>query len=160
MTDLDLQKAIVAELERLIKKNSIKVPPADGETNWVPINVYRQEKPWKSDEDSEDQENYILVMIDDEDQNDDGEWVVTIHCLFSIHFEDMEHQGNLVLADIMNQVYEDLRKKTILEGKYELQMNGAHKRFNQECYPNYYESDLITQWKLPETLTEGVNELV
>jgi hypothetical protein len=162
MTDLDLQKALKKELEKMIKDGDVKVPPCEelGQEEWQPINVYRQEKPWKNDECSDEQENYILIMIDDEDQNSDDQWVVTIHFLFSIYYEDIKHQGNLVLADLMNRVYMHLAKKRIIDGKYELERGKAHKRFNQECYPNFYECDLITQWKLPEVMTEGIRDLV
>lgn len=144
-TDLDLQLALMDEVEKVIKEQSIKKPGNGHE--WEDYHIYKQDKPWKDDSDAEDQEDYIIVMLDDEDTNDKWEWIVQVHIIISIHLEDDEAQGNVFLADLMNQLYNDFRRKGIIARKYELEKK-AHKRFNQECYPNFYECDLVTNWKL------------
>ena len=126
---------------------------------WEDYHIYRQDKPYKDDMDDTDQEDYIIVMIDDEDTDEDGRWVVTVHMIFSIMLYDEENQGNLILASLMNQVDLHLCKKGVIAGKYEMEKE-RHKRFNQECYPNYYECDYITKWKLPEMNQEGIGDLI
>lgn len=156
MTDLDLQNAIIREIEELTEKQSLK--KLDGEA-WKDYNIYKQEKPYKDDEADMDQEDYIIVMLDDEDTNADGEWVVNVHILLSIMLFEEQHQGNLILANLMNQLDLHFSKKKVIAGKYEMEVQ-RHKRFNNECYPNYYECDYITRWKLPAPHQEGIEMLV
>lgn len=156
MTDLDLQEVIIRELKDMCKEQSLM--KMEGEV-WKDYNIYRQDKPYKDDDDDGAQEDYIIVLIDDEDTDDDGNWIVSIQILFSIILYDEEHQGNLILANLMNQVYSRFKRMGILGGKYVME-NEAHKRFNHECPPVYYESALITKWKLPEEHQEGLDQLL
>lgn len=157
MTDLDLQNVIIREIRELAKKQSLK--KLDGEV-WKDYKIYRQEKPYKDDSEDEDQEDYIIVMLDDEDTDEEGRWNVNVHILISIALFDEQHQGNLILANLMNQIDMHFMKKRILAGKYEIEKGNRHKRFNQECYPNYYECDYISRWKLPAYNQEGIEDLV
>lgn len=156
MTDLDLQNAILREIEELTEKQSLK--KLDGEV-WKDYNIYKQEKPYKDDEADFDQEDYIIVMLDDEDTNDEGKWVVNVHIILSIVLFEEQHQGNLILANLMNQLDLHFSKKKIIAGKYEMDIK-RHKRFNNECYPNYYECDYITRWTLPAPHQEGIEMLI
>ncbi len=156
MTDLDLQDALIRELHELTEHQSLK--KLDG-TVWKDFNIYRQDKPYKDDEADEDQEDYIIVMLDDEDTDQEGRWIVNVHMLISIRLFEEENQGNLILASLMNQIDLHLSKKGIIAGRYEMEPE-KHKRFNQECYPTYYECDFITRWKLPEANMEGIEDLI
>lgn len=156
MTDLHLQDTLIAELHELMESHSLK--KLNGDT-WEDFHIYRQDKPYKNDDDDAEQENYIIVMIDDEDTDEAGNWIVTVHMIFSIMLFDEENQGNLILASLMNQVDLHLMKKGIIAGVYEMETE-KHKRFNQECYPNFYESDYITKWKIPSPRLEGIGDLI
>lgn len=159
MTNLDLQEALITEVKEVLEHQSIK--RLDGET-WKDFNVYRQDKPYKDDDEDEAQENYIIVMLDDEDTDSEGRWIVTVHMLISAYVpfnEDTDHQGNMIIANIMNQIDLHLCKKGIIADMYEMEPQ-RKKRFNQECYQNYYECDYITKWKLPEINIEGIRDLV
>lgn len=156
MTDLDLQDAIIREIRELTRKQSLK--KLDGEV-WKDYNIYRQEKPYKDDEADMEQEDYIIVMLDDEDTNEHGEWIVNVHILISIMLFEEAHQGNLILANLMNQLDLHFNCKKIIAGRYEMEPQ-RHKRFNNECYPNYYECDYITRWKLPAIHQEGLEEFL
>lgn len=155
MTDLDLQDALIRELEELVERQSLK--KLDGEV-WKDFNIYRQDKPYKDDEADVDQEDYIIVMLDDEDMDQDGRWIVDVQMVISIMLFEKENQGNLILANLMNQIDLHLSKKGIIAGKYEMEKE-KYKRFNHECDPNYYECCLITRWKLPAVNME-VDDLV
>ena len=156
MTDLDLQNALMKELEELAEHQSLK--KLDGEV-WKDFRIYRQDKPYKDDEQDSDQEDYIIVMLDDEDTDQDGRWIVNVHMLISVMLFEEEHQGNLILAALMNQIDLHFSKKGIIAGRYEMERE-KHKRFNNDCYPNYYECDYITRWKLPEANMEGIEEYI
>lgn len=155
MTDLKLQQVIIDEIRTLLDNHSIR--KLDGE-EWTDFHVYCQDKPYKDDEE-DDQEDYIIVMLDDEDLGADGRWKVNVHILISICLYEEEHQGNMILADLMNQIYMHFQKKGFIGGMFEMESE-AHKRFNQESYPNYYECDLITVWKLPEIYMETEGDLI
>lgn len=156
MTDLELQDAIICEIKELAKRQSLK--KMNGEV-WKDFNIYKQEKPYKDDEDDEEQEDYIIVLINDEDTDEDGNWIVEIQFIISIILYEEAHQGNLILANLMNQLDMHFRKKGIIAGKYEMEAE-AHKRFNHECPPTYYESALVTKWKIPAVQQEGLVELI
>ena len=156
MTDLDLQNELIKELEELVEHQSLKKP--DGEV-WKDFNIYRQDKPYKDDEEDTDQEDYIIVMLSDEDTDQDGRWIVYVNMDISIMLDDEKKQGNLILANLMNQIDLHLSKKGIIAGRYELEPE-KHKRFNEKCYPNYYECNFITKWKLPAANMEGIGELI
>lgn len=156
MTDLELQQVIVDEIKALTERQMLR--KLDGEA-WKDYNLYIQEKPLKDDEYDEDQEDYIIVMLDDEDTNGDGDWIVTVHIIMSIMLMEEQHQGNLILANLMNQLDFHFRRKGIIGEKYEMEKE-RHKRFNQECYPNYYECDYITKWKLPDDEMEGLEKFL
>ena len=81
MTDLHLQDALIQELKELTASHSLK--KLNGEV-WENYHIYRQDKPYKDEEETEEQADYIIVMIDDEDTDKDGRWIVTIHMIFSI----------------------------------------------------------------------------
>lgn len=156
MTDLDLQEAIIREIQELISSHSLK--KLDDEV-WKDYNIYRQDKPYKNDVEEDDQEDYIIVMLDDEDTDDMGQWVVTVHIVISIMLMEEEHQGNLILSNLMNQLDLHFMKKRVIDSRYEIK-NERHKRFNHECYPNYYECDYITKWELPGVYQEGIGDLI
>ncbi len=156
MTDLDLQDAIIREIQELTDNQSLK--KLDGSV-WRNYNIYRQDKPYKDDSDDAAQEDYIIVMLDEEDTDGDGKWVVTVHIVMSIMLLEEEHQGNMILANLMNQLDLHFWKKRIIDSRYEIEQE-RHKRYNHECYPNYYECDYITKWKLPEVYQEGIGDLM
>ena len=53
MTDLDLQGAIIREIQELTVSQSLK--KLDGEV-WEDYNIYRQDKPYKNDAEEDDQD--------------------------------------------------------------------------------------------------------
>jgi hypothetical protein len=149
MTDLKLQEALVGEVREVLESQSVKLP---GGSEWKNFHVYSQEKPYKNDEQDDDQENYIIVMLDDENLGEENRWKVHVHMIISICLYEEAHQGNMILADLMNKIYLHLVNRRFVAGMFEMEQE-AHKRFNQECYKNFYECDLETVWKLPEIYT-------
>lgn len=153
MTDIELQKVLAQELKQM------KLKRLDG-TLWKNFRVYKQGKPYKDDLDTYEQEDYITVVIADEDTDKDGNMIVEIQMILSIYlYDDKNQTGELMLANFMNQIDYYLRGKRIIDGKYEMERE-VHKRFNPDCYPNFYESAYITKWKLPEIDMRGIGELI
>lgn len=159
MTDLELQHALVEELRQHLLQDGIMMIRG---REFKDMNVYAQELPIREDgeEDPEgDQQwNYILVVLDDEDIVE-GEWRVMVH--FSVGIEDMDPmcQGHTNVAYLLNEIYQHLVKKGIIGGRFRIEEE-AHKRFNQDlCYP-YYEGDLITFWRLALPFEEGLGEFL
>ena len=158
MTDLELQDAVIREIEALLEHQSLKKLNGDA---WKNINVYRQDKPYKDDTNDELQEDYILVALGDEDieENGDGCWMVTLHTIICLSNEDPENQENIALASLMNQIDLHFRKLGHIDQKYEMQKE-AHKWFDNEHGPDYVQCDYITKWKLPPTHIEGIDDLI
>lgn len=176
-TDIELQEAILKE----IKKISVDWRKP-GSNQWIDWKYYKQMKPQKLDailvDDNgnyvideeghpimippevrdEDQEDYIVVMIDDEDEKADGSWTVNIIIAVSIYIEDPDNQGMMVVQDILNRIWLHFAKKGIIAEKFEME-SGAKKRFNLENIINFYEGVLMTKWKLPMVFPEEVMEL-
>lgn len=81
MTDIELQKALAQELKQM------KLKRLDG-TLWKNFHVYKQGKPYKDDLDTDEQEDYITVVIADEDTDKDGNMIVEIQMILSIYLYD------------------------------------------------------------------------
>lgn len=161
MTDLDLQKELANELRDHLLDDGIMMVRGK---EFKDINVFKQDLPIKSDGDEDEDDdkiwNYIIVMIGDEDVVD-GEWKVEIHFLIGIEDKDLQCQGNMNIAYIMNEIYMHLRKETFTGNRKEYEMEEeAHKRFNLNADYPYYEGDLITYWKLPLPLNQGLEEFL
>lgn len=162
MTDLDLQKALVAEIKSMRREESLGIPRLNEEetfTAWDEYKVYAQDLPFKDEEIPEERSNYILVVIDDEDTDSEGNWIVTVHFVISICIHEMENQGNLIVATLMNQLERRFDSKGIIAGLYTKEKE-AHKRFNQDAWPDFFEGDYITKWKIPGVDVEEVKKLI
>lgn len=150
MTDVELQDTLIAELRKM------KLQKLD-EEEWKDYSIYKQNEPFKDEDDPDG--DYIIVIIDDEDTDkEDGRWMVTIQMILQVVSDRPENDGEVMLANLMNQIDFRFRRKGIIGGRYEMQKE-AYKRFNKNCPPGYYQSAYITKWKMPEISMEGVGEL-
>lgn len=131
----------------------------DTGNRWTEYEVYEQEKPYKDDTDDAAQEDYIIVMIGDEDTDEEGCWIVEIQIVIGLTMHNEKNRGGSILANLMNQIYLRFVRKGWLDDRYEMEPE-AHKRFNPECVPPEYEAALITKWKLPAYQREGLGELL
>lgn len=107
----------------------------------------------------ERQEDYIIVLIDDEDMGEDGQWTVQIDIIVSMYCEDPLQQGNMVIQNVLNRIWMNFAKKAFIDNRYEM-LKKAAKRFNQEAITNFYEGLLVTRWKLPRVFPEEAVEFV
>ncbi len=155
MTDVMLVETIVAELREMLSSDGLQALYGEKFEN---ITVYEHDLPLVQDEDDEDLRNYIVVMCGDE-ESDDEEWNVEIH--FSINIEDRDkvRNGNTNVLNLMNEIYMYFTKKGIIDG-YARMETKAYKALNMEAPYPYYEGDLITNWKLPLPLEEGLEDFI
>jgi hypothetical protein len=149
MLDTDLQQALVDELKEYVFKDGVQFVK-DGQLK--PIHIYAQTLPDKVNEE-EDQErdaewNYVVVMLGDEDIVD-GKWKVEIHFSIGIIDEGEDNQGNINIANMMNQIFLHMCKKGIIKDRYVMDTDEAYKRFEYGIEEPYYSGDLITYWRLP-----------
>lgn len=159
MTDIDLQRKIVESLKEFVSEKGLAIPK-NNEGEWVEWNIYAQEKPYKTDENDEYMEDYIIVLLTDEDTDKEGNWIVEIQFVFGIELYEADHQGHIILASAMNNIWQHFKTHDLDNGEYEL-MTEAHKRWNEENYPNYYEAALVTYWKVKELENlEGIADLL
>jgi len=174
MVDTELQEILAKEVEKLIANHGLAVPgrnPIDnpeieepyvkGDAIWKNWNVYRQEKPYKTDENDDELENYVIVIINDEDLDSEGYWTVEMQFIVSIELDEDDRQGHIIIASFMNELWKHFKTHNIAEGEAELVPKSAKKRWNQESYPNYYEAALICDWKFKDAeYVRGVEELL
>lgn len=159
MTDVELLKAVIEEL----KKMKLKFPGKDGLEK---IEIYAQNKPFRFDEEfegdyeeAEDYEaqkkldNYVIVSLENEKTDKDGRWTVEVRMTFQIMSFDDRKDGEILLANLMNEIDFYFTRKGILKGKYEMEKE-KEKAFNPVCPPNYAQSAFVTRWKIPNILIE------
>ncbi|MBQ6577472.1 MAG: hypothetical protein IJL91_06965 [Bacteroidales bacterium] len=172
MSDLELQKELYNRVTAFLEEKGLQFPSmgeeagedAEGnplaEPSWKAFNVYIQDKPFKTDENDEAEENYIIIILNDEDGiSATEEWDIEIQFIIGIELYENEHQGNLIIANVMNNLWKLFRTTTINGAT--LDRHNKAKRFNQENYPNFYEGALITHWRVPDVaVTEGTEELL
>lgn len=155
MTDIELQKDIVAELKTLLTSKGIMMPLGDV---FADLKVYPQDMPLKQDEDDEQQRNYIVVMIGEE-ESDGEEWDVEVHFSIGIEDRDADCSGNRNILYLMNEIYMHFTKTGII-GRHCKMEKKAYKTLNLEAAFPYFEGDLITHWKLPLPEEEGLEDLI
>lgn len=175
MTDLELQQALYEMTCQYLKDQGHAFPFSTTETvtneetgedkeetthEWKPFNVYKQDKPFKTDENDDEEEKYILIIINDEDGEAKTEdWTIEIQFIIGIELYEDDHQGNLIIANMMNKLWHFFRTHKV-DGA-DLDRHDKAKRFNQENYPNFYEGALITKWHIRDVqVAEGTEEFL
>lgn len=174
MVDTELQEILAKEVEKLIANHGLAIPGRaasddmetespyiEGDLIWKNWNVYRQEKPYKTDTNDSELENYVIVIINDEDMDSEGNWIVEMQFIVAIELDEDDRQGHIILASFMNELWQHLKKYDVAEGQAELVPKSGKKRWNQESYPNFYEAALICDWKFKDAeYKRGVEELI
>ncbi|MFG6330037.1 MAG: hypothetical protein K1W06_11325 [Lachnospiraceae bacterium] len=155
MTDVALIRTIAAELREMLSSGGLQALYGE---KFEDITVYEHDLPLVQDEDDEDLRNYIVVMCGDE-ESDDEEWNVEIHFSVNIEDRDRERSGNVNVLNLMNEIYMHFTKKGIIDGYAKMETK-AYKFLNMEAPYPYYEGDLITNWKLPLPLEEGLEDFI
>lgn len=168
MTDLELQEALKKEVQSILLKDGLQIY---ADEDWKSYNVYKQDKPQKKDPDTMgdlpllptsntiDTENYIVIVLEDEEEQSDGSWEVHVAMVISIYCDDENRDGNLIIANLMNQIDRHLTKKRVIDGKYTKQ-RGSKKIFDQESYETYYQCVYYTTWNIPPTNEEGIEQFL
>ena len=105
MTDLDLQEKLVERTKFVLEDQSIK--HLDEEQLWQSFNVYANEVPVKTDYNDPYEENYIIVLLGDEDEQSDGGWRVEVQYIIGYADTDDNRQGHVVTATLMNVLFMD-----------------------------------------------------
>ena len=101
MTDLDLQKKLVGYTKKILEEQSLM--RLDEQGLWQSFNVYANEVPVKTDYNDPYEQNYIIVLIGDEDEIDD-KWRVEIQFIIGYADEDDNRQGHVITATLMNEI--------------------------------------------------------
>ena len=155
MTDLDLQTVLVERTKSVLEEMSLK--RLDEEQLWQSFNVYANEVPVKDDYNDIYEQNYIIVLLGDEDEQDGGGWRVEIQHIIGYADEDDARQGHVVTATLMNNIMMDLKKHPDM--MYSLR-DDSHKRFADQHNEGFYEAALITFWDLQPIHEEIARELI
>lgn len=156
MTDLDLQEKLIVRIKDIMEKYSLK---RTDDEEWYDFNIYANELPVKTDYNDDEEQNYIVVIIGDEDERQDGSWDVEMQIIFGYADRDENRQAHVVLYTLMNNIFMDLKKHESIDERYEL-LTKSHKRYADQHREGFYESALIMTWTIPPFLQEDLRELV
>lgn len=153
MTDLILVEDIAKELKDYLKFHGIQALYG---MDFADLDVYTHDLPIVADEDDYDQKNYILILIGKE-VSDGACWDVEVHFSINIEDRDRDRSGNVNILYLMNEIYLFFIKKGIV-GRHTKMEKEAYKELNEYARFPFYEGDLVTHWKLPLPVEEGLED--
>lgn len=94
--------------------------------------------------------NTVLTSSFTQQPGQEPKDLVSVRSVFCIYHPD-EHEGALMLLNLMDRVRISLQKNPDLDGKYELNM--ADDGISDFVYPDdtapFYMAEMITEWKMP-----------
>lgn len=146
-----LQKALVEE---------IKVLFADYETEnaagkLVPLNVYPQSLPEKTDEEDSAHFPYIVVRIIDGGTGSEEEAAACRMVIVAgIYDDNPDYQGNKTILNILQRIQTHLLAKRIIAGKFAIQYPYNWQIYDDEDLHPYYFGGAETNWTLPAVQQE------
>lgn len=116
MTPLDLQDALVAEVRKILDGYLYKTPRGTR----VPMNVYAQNEPIsESDEDEESAIPYVIVRLNNGDDNGkrDSFNVVNVVFIVGVMDDEPDQQGYRAAMNVFQKIYERFQQTPNLNGK-------------------------------------------
>ena len=122
MTPLDLQDELMEEMKRLFSDHLYKAPTGER----VPINVYPQNIPVNETDDDEDPIPYIIVRLNngDDNGNRDSNNTVKLVIIIGIWDDALDNQGHRDVLNIIQKVYKrfhtnpNLNNKAVYAGEF------------------------------------------
>ncbi len=159
MTPLDLQKAVIVEVENLFRGKQFFQPRkkiTDSKV-LVPLNIYPQALPMEEGYAFNKYVPYLTVQLKSAKQEEEAEpSEATLFLNLCIFDDDKSNQGHVTAVDMIEKIRQDFFKKRIIGGKYSIKLPFEYELNDQEIYP-YYVAVAETHWNLPLILPEDPN---
>lgn len=150
-----LQKALVEEIKVLFA--GFETENAGGKL--VPLNVYPQSLPEKTDEEDSAHFPYIVVRIIDGGIGSEEE-AAACRMVFiaGIYDSNPDYQGNQTILNILQRIQTHLLAKRIFDGKFSIQYPYNWQIYDDEDLHPYYFGGAETNWTLPAVQQEVVDD--
>ena len=138
MTPWDLQKSLIAEIEKLLAEMQLK--NAAGE-DVVGVKGYEQRLPEITD-DEEDQSQffpYFIVRIEEGNTpTDDEPWLVGTTVLFGICDYNKETNGHRTILEMITKITNRFLERPLLDSKFRAKQNVSFALQDEDTYPFYF----------------------
>ncbi len=138
MTALDLQEALVKEVEYLLKD----ITTFNAEGNRVEgVKAYRQQLPIITSDEEDDSKfiPYALVRLyDGKTEDDDSPWVVTTDIHLGVHDASTENQGHCHIMVMCQRIIDRFAAEPLLDRKYRAEQDMEWAVQDSDMYPFYF----------------------
>ncbi|MCD5324774.1 MULTISPECIES: hypothetical protein [Pontibacillus] len=156
MIPLELQDDLKKELEKLFV--GIPFPLADGEEG--PLNIYEQYLPTKSGRRDSNQYPCLLVkLLEGEEQEEEAPYTIQVTLMAGVYDGSEERIGHESVKLILRKVYDFLKKKPVIGGKFECTYPIKWALTDEDFHPYYY-GGIEASFTVPKTIREDVNHLL
>ena len=162
-TDVSLQDALAAELEKFLKSDAEKTQWGE---HWLIPNVFTQILPLKrnvgvidEDEETSDQWPYVCVVIGPQFLKDKN-WVVEIHFSIGVKDWDSDQQGHRMVCHLMTAIYRHFKEIGLIDHRYTMRSDEAYKNLSSDVETPYYAGDLVTYWEISAPERTDLEEFI
>lgn len=131
------------ELPKLFKEFTLK--NVEGEQ--VPINIYSQYLPIKQRENTEHFPFVLVIMIDGKEKNIESTNQAHVLFMAGVYDTDNNNQGYRDSVNIINKIYNHIKRKQILNKKYVLEYPINWMVNDETTYPYFYAA-IETYWAI------------
>ncbi|MDC7288538.1 hypothetical protein NXH76_12055 [Blautia schinkii] len=147
MDDIDLQKTLIARLEKIFEHFTL----ANNKTEPVHVNVYPQELPAKEGKNDDKHFPYVLVCLDEEEirESEFGpEGIASVYFVVGVKDDNKDKNGHFDVARMMNMIVESFLECPVVGMKYRVRFP-INKKFQEEETHPYYIGGITTFWTVP-----------
>lgn len=147
MDDVELQKTLIARLEKLFEGFTL----ANNKSDPVHVNVYAQELPAKIGKNDDKQFPYVLVCLDEEEirESEFGpEGIAGVYFVVGVKDDDPGKNGHFDVARMMNKIVDSFLECPVAGMKFRVRLPISKKFQEEETHP-YYIGGITTFWTLP-----------
>lgn len=146
-----LQKALVEEIKVLFA--GYETENAAGKL--VPLNVYPQSLPEKTDEEDSAHFPYVVVrIVDGGIPSEEVAASCRMVIVTGIYDDNPDYQGNKTVLNILQRIQTHLLAKRIIDGKFAIQYPYNWQIYDDEDLHPYYFGGAETNWTLPAVQQE------
>lgn len=147
MDDVELQKTLIARLEKIFKGFTL----ANNKTVPAHVNIYAQDLPAKMGRNDDKHFPYVLVFLDEEEirESEFGlQGTVCVGFVVGVKDEDEGKNGHFDVARMMNMIVESFIERPVVGRKFRIQFPISKKFQEEETHP-FYIGGITSYWTIP-----------
>lgn len=159
MIPIKLQASLKLRAENFFEHALFKNPKPEPGMEMVSLQVFEQNLPQKSKEESSFFPFLIIKLLEGERKTSEGPHLVNVGFIIGAFDADSDNQGYRDVAAIINKLYENLSKYPIADGQFELE-HPIKWRIHEEETDPYFFGVIETTWTMPILTRVDVEELI